>query len=105
MTDPEAPLLLYVEDEVLIQVAVIDGLEEAGYRLVVAKSGAEALGLLEKHTAELRGVVTDINLGTGIDGSRKQLAGLSRSSSTNLRQPSFTRSHSSSWVTTVGRIH
>ena len=68
MTDPEAPLLLYVEDEVLIQVAVIDGLEEAGYRLVVAKSGAEALGLLEKHTAELRGVVTDINLGTGIDG-------------------------------------
>ena len=68
MTDPEAPLLLYVEDEVLIQVAVIEGLEEAGYRLATAKSGAEALGLLEKHSAELRGVVTDINLGNGIDG-------------------------------------
>ena len=68
MTDPEAPLLLYVEDEVLIQVAVIDGLEEAGFSVVVAKSGAQALDLLAKHGAELRGVVTDINLGTGIDG-------------------------------------
>ena len=68
MTDPETPLLLYVEDEVLIRVAAIDGLEEAGYRLVAAKSGAQALDLLEKHSAELRGVVTDINLGTGIDG-------------------------------------
>ena len=68
MTDPETPLLLYVEDEVLIQVAVIEGLEETGYSVVVAKSGAEALGWLEKHSAELRGVVTDINFGNGIDG-------------------------------------
>lgn len=68
MTDPETPLLLYVEDEVLIQVAVIEGLEEAGYSVVVAKSGTEALSLLAKHSAELRGVLTDINLGSGIDG-------------------------------------
>lgn len=68
MTGPETPLLLYVEDEVLIQVAVIEGLEEAGYSVVVAKSGAEALSLIAKHKAVLRGVVTDINLGSGIDG-------------------------------------
>ena len=68
MTDPETPLLLYVEDEVLIRVEVIDGLEEAGYSVVVAKSGAEALSMLVQHNAELRGVVTDINLGSGVDG-------------------------------------
>ena len=68
MTDPEKPLLLYVEDEVLIRIAVIDGLEEAGYSVAVAKSGAQALSLLAEHNAELRGLVTDINLGSGIDG-------------------------------------
>ena len=62
MTDPETPLLLYVEDEVLIRVAVIDGLEEAGYSVVVANSGAQAMSLLAKHKAELRGLVTDIIL-------------------------------------------
>ena len=68
MTDAETPLLLYVEDDVLIQISVIEGLEEAGYSVVVAKSGAEALSLLAKHNSELCGVVTDINLGSGIDG-------------------------------------
>ena len=68
MTDPDKPLLLYVEDEVLIRIAVIDGLEEAGYSVAVAKSGAQALSLLAEHNAELRGLVTDINLGNGIDG-------------------------------------
>ena len=68
MTDPDKPLLLYVEDEVLIRIAVIDGLEEAGYSVAVAKSGAQALSLLAEHNAELRGLVTDINLGSGIDG-------------------------------------
>lgn len=68
VTDPEKPMLLYVEDEVLIRVQVIEGLEDAGYSVVVAKSGAEALSSLAKHNSELRGVVTDINLGSGIDG-------------------------------------
>lgn len=68
MTEPEKPLLLYVEDEVLIQIAVIGGLEEAGYTVAVAKSGAEALKLLAKYGPQLRGIVTDINLGQGIEG-------------------------------------
>jgi len=68
MPDPEAPLLLYVEDEVLIQVEVIEGLEAAGYRVVAAESGAQALTMLAEHNAELRGVMTDFNLGSGIDG-------------------------------------
>lgn len=68
MTEPEKPLLLYVENEVLIQIAVIEGLEEAGYTVAVAKSGAEALKLLAKYGPQLRGIVTDINLGQGIEG-------------------------------------
>lgn len=68
MPNPETPLILYVEDEVTIQDEVIEGLEAAGYRVVAAKSGAQALRLLAEHNAELRGVMTDINLGSGIDG-------------------------------------
>ena len=68
MAHPETPLLLYVEDEILIQIAVIEGLEEAGYGVAIAKSGSEALSLLAEHNVKLRGVVTDINLGNGIDG-------------------------------------
>ncbi|MEP6784680.1 MAG: response regulator [Sphingomonadales bacterium] len=71
MTDPaepQLPLLLYVEDELLIQNIVIDCLEDAGYRLVIADSGEEALKLLSAHRAELRGMITDINLGEGLDG-------------------------------------
>jgi len=68
MTYPEKPMLLYVEDEVLIRIEVTNGLEEAGYSLVVAKNGAEAIGVLTQHNAELSGVVTDINLGSGVDG-------------------------------------
>ena len=82
MTDPEKPLLLYVEDEFVIRAAVIDGLEEAGYDVVVAKSGADALALLTKHGSELRGVLTDIDLGQGTDGwevaraARESISGL-----------------------------
>lgn len=68
MPHSEKPMLLYVEDEILIRIEVIDGMEEAGYSVVVAKDGAEALGMLVQHSAELSGVVTDINLGSGVDG-------------------------------------
>lgn len=68
MTDAETPLVLYVEDEFLIRETVIDALEEAGYRVAVATDGAEALNLLTERNADIRGLVTDINLGRGIDG-------------------------------------
>ena len=68
MPDLPAPLLIYVEDELLIQGEVIAGLEDAGFRLVVANGGEQALQLLSEHHEELRGVVTDVDLGTDIDG-------------------------------------
>lgn len=82
MPDPAAPLLLYVEDEPLIQNLVVIDLEEAGFNLVVADNGEQALQLLAAHAAELRGLVTDVNLGAGPDGweiaraARQSIGGL-----------------------------
>jgi len=59
--------LLYVEDEILIQDAVETALREAGFDVIVASDGDEAIAALrDGHT--FRGLVTDINLGTGPDG-------------------------------------
>lgn len=82
MPDPAQPLLLYVEDEIMIQAEVIASLEDAGFNLVVADSGEQALRLLDQHGTGLRGLLTDINLGKGLDGwhvaraARKLMSGL-----------------------------
>lgn len=82
MTDPESPLLLYVEDDRIIQETVIESLEEAGFKLLVADAGEQAVQMLGAHADELRGLVTDVNLGDGPDGwavareARQLMAGL-----------------------------
>lgn len=67
-TDPAAPLLLYVEDEVLIQDMLVSALEDAGFHLLVADSGVHAHELLAAKHEALHGIITDINLGKGPDG-------------------------------------
>jgi DNA-binding response OmpR family regulator len=67
-TEPAAPLLLYVEDEVLIQQLLVTALEEAGFHLLVADSGTHAHELLARKHTLLHGMITDINLGKGPDG-------------------------------------
>ena len=82
MTDLVSPLLLYVEDDPLIQLTVVESLEEAGFKLLVADSGEQAVQLLVAHAADLRGLITDVNLGDGPDGwaiareARQLVAGL-----------------------------
>jgi CheY-like chemotaxis protein len=61
-------LLLYVEDELFIQEDVVATLKDAGFSLVVADSGEQALQLLVQHGPHLRGLVTDVNLGPGLNG-------------------------------------
>ena len=61
-------MLLYVEDEVLIQEAVVTALTEAGYEVVTAEDVDRARTLIADHGADLRALVTDINLGDGPDG-------------------------------------
>lgn len=67
-TNPAAPILLYAEDEVLIQNTLVDALENAGFCVIVADSGGQALDLLAKQSPDIHGLVTDVNLGSGPDG-------------------------------------
>lgn len=67
-SDPSAPLLLYVEDEILVQHMLVSVLEEAGFNLLVADGSAQAKDILTTKAAQLHGLVTDINLGDGPDG-------------------------------------
>jgi|SRR4051794_22815083 DNA-binding response OmpR family regulator len=60
--------LLLVEDEEGIVFLLEETLRDAGFELEVAKSGSEALTILEAETKTLCGVITDINLGEGPDG-------------------------------------
>ena len=67
-TMPAAAMLLYVEDELVTQACVADVLGEAGFAVTVASDGAEAMKLLETARQPFRGLVTDVNLGQGLDG-------------------------------------
>lgn len=67
-TELPAPLLLYVEDETLIQHMLVTDLEEAGFAVLVANNGKEALAVLASRSEDLHGLITDINLGDGPDG-------------------------------------
>ena len=68
--EPEiaAPVLLYVEDETITQDVVEAALREAGFEVLTASCGAEALVRLGTSNGALRGLITDIDLGDGPDG-------------------------------------
>jgi CheY-like chemotaxis protein len=61
-------LLLLVEDEALLAVPLEAELEDEGFKVVLALSGSEALEHLEKSADQFAGIVTDIRLGSTIDG-------------------------------------
>lgn len=70
---PSSILVLIVEDELLIQNVVEDALKDAGFAVAVAHNGEEAIRMLEAPGTEYRVVVTDVNLGRGVNhrmGSR-----------------------------------
>jgi DNA-binding response OmpR family regulator len=64
----EAPLLLLVEDEVLIQEMLADEFADKGFENVVADDGDRAIAELEADASRFKAVVTDIKLGEGPDG-------------------------------------
>jgi CheY-like chemotaxis protein len=67
-TDPAGPVLLYVEDEILVQAMLVMALEEAGFSVLVADNGDQALVILASEFQSLHGLITDVNLGEGSDG-------------------------------------
>jgi len=63
-----APVLLYVEDEMITQDLMETALREAGFHVLTASDGSGAIALLAKPNGDLRGLITDIDLGDGPDG-------------------------------------
>lgn len=60
--------ILYVEDDDMIKPVVEMSLNDAGYELLMASDGTEAIAALEAHSGAIRGLVTDIDLGPGSNG-------------------------------------
>lgn len=61
-------IVLLVEDEPLIALLAKDALETAGYAVIAATTGPEAIRILAERAHELSGLATDIRLPRGPDG-------------------------------------
>jgi CheY-like chemotaxis protein len=66
-TAPKKLPVLLIEDEPAVMTFVKAALERAGYEVVTASSGAEALPLLEQ--ADYKGIVSDMRTPGGVDGA------------------------------------
>jgi DNA-binding response OmpR family regulator len=64
----ESPVLLLVDDEVLVQEMLATEFADTGFEIVVASDGNRALAELDADAARFKAVVTDIGLGEGPDG-------------------------------------
>jgi DNA-binding response OmpR family regulator len=68
-TNQDPVIIFVVEDEVLLRDLIGPALEEAGFSVVTASNGEEAIGLLEREDVPpIRALLTDIDLGTEISG-------------------------------------
>jgi DNA-binding response OmpR family regulator len=64
----ESPVLLLVEDEVLIQEILASEFADTGFEIVVVSDGTQALAELNTDATRFKAVVTDIRMGAGPDG-------------------------------------
>ena len=66
--DPDAKtVVLVVDDEFLVRVVAVELLEEAGFKVIEAMNGDEAIRLLDAHP-EVTVLFTDINMPGSLDG-------------------------------------
>ncbi|MBO6767391.1 MAG: response regulator [Erythrobacter sp.] len=59
------PTILVVEDEILIRLALVDIFEGAGFVVLEAGDGPEAIKLIDTHADNIGILLTDIRLGEG----------------------------------------
>jgi DNA-binding response OmpR family regulator len=64
----EAPVLLLVEDEVLIQEMLAAEFADTGFAVVVVSDGNQAFAELDADATRFKAIVTDVKLGEGPDG-------------------------------------
>ena len=79
---PFGPMLLLVDDEQLILEMLVEAVEEAGFTTITSGDAADAIALFEQNGAAIRGLVTDVNLGSGLEGW--ELARVARENSADL---------------------
>lgn len=60
----DRPVILVVEDEAIIRINAADIIEQAGYEVIEASNGDEALRLLERRP-DIRVVYTDVDMPGG----------------------------------------
>ena len=60
-------MVLVVDDEALLRMLATDYFEDAGFEVLEAANGAEALSLLERRT-DVRAVMTDVQMPGDPDG-------------------------------------
>jgi len=61
------PMILVVEDEALVRLAAVGMLEDAGFRMIEAVNGDQALELLEANS-DVQLLFTDVNMPGTING-------------------------------------
>jgi DNA-binding response OmpR family regulator len=64
----EAPVLLLVEDDPLMQEILSVEFADSGFEIVVVRDGTQAIAELDADATRFKAAVTDIKLGTGPDG-------------------------------------
>lgn len=70
---PDHFRVLFVEDDDLVRDAIADPLRSAGFEIIEAQSGAQALAIIQTR-GDIDALLTDINLGSGPDGWEVALA-------------------------------
>jgi DNA-binding response OmpR family regulator len=64
----QAPTILLVEDEALIEEILTAEFADTGFEVVAASDGNQAIAELDADATRFKAVVTDIRLGEGPDG-------------------------------------
>ena len=63
------PVVLVVDDEVLVRTVAVDMVEQAGFEVIEASNADEAIRILESRQ-DIRAVFTDIQMPGSMDGLR-----------------------------------
>lgn len=79
--EPERPVVLVVEDEILVRLVIADELRRQGLRVIEAINGNEALEVLRLGRVDL--LMTDVRMPGSVDGL--QLARIARATWPELR--------------------
>lgn len=61
-------MLLLIEDEALVALALQDALEDAGFDVLWAEDGYSGAAAMSSNLQNVAGLITDIRLGDGPDG-------------------------------------